>query len=333
MHMHQRNHVLFISTAIALLTALFAAGQLPTAGQAAEPEPTAAIHRPEESSRPLPLPEPTQETRPGPDWSCVSDGDGEHIFLYDCTGDAMLYCTGSPRDSLYPASITKLFSAWVALQYLPPETRIQAGRELGLLQPGSSTAYIAYGSVLTAEMLVEGMLLPSGNDAAYVLAAAAGRAIAGDEKTEAARAVEIFAEEMNRQAEALGMKGSHFENPDGYHAEGHYSCPEDLALIGKLALENEIIARYVRCRSDSVRFVSGETCTWRNTNRLLNPESEYYCPAALGLKTGYTRQAGQCLLAAFDTGDRILIAGIFGAESKTSRYETAVKLMEIAQGP
>ena len=124
--MHQRNHVLLISTAIALLTALFAAGQLPTAGQAAEPEPTAAIHRPEVSSRPLPLPEPTQETRPGPDWSCVSDADGEHIFLYDCTGDTMLYCTGSPRDSLYPASITKLFTAYVALQYLKPTQTVTA---------------------------------------------------------------------------------------------------------------------------------------------------------------------------------------------------------------
>ena len=99
--------------------------------------------------------------------------------------------------------------------------------------------------------------------------------------------------------------------------------------IGSLALENETIARYVRCRSDRVRFVSGESCTWNNTNRLLTPESEYYCPGAIGLKTGYTSQAGYCLLAAFDTQTGPLLVGIFGSESKYSRYADAVTLMQM----
>ena len=99
-----------------------------------------------------------------------------------------------------------------------------------------------------------------------------------------------------------------------------------------LALEQEVIARYVRCRSDSVWFASGETCTWNNTNRLLNPNSEYYCPVAIGLKTGYTKQAGYCLLSAFETEQGPLIVGIFGSENKYSRYADAVKLMELAVG-
>ena len=330
--MNKRRPVILILTAALITVLLFSLGQLSTPGQAARPESPELRKAPNRPPLLQPLvPADIAEETPPDIWQEARTMDGTHIFVFDCREKELLHCSTDPRDSLYPASITKLFSAWVALQYLPPEQEIQAGRELGLLQPGSSTAYISYGSVLTAQMLVEGMLLPSGNDAAYVLAAAAGRAIAGDEPLSAARAVDIFVEEMNRQAEALGMTGTHFENPDGYHAEGHYSCPEDLAVMGTLALENGIIARYARCRSDSVRFASGETCTWRNTNRLLNPQSPYYCPAALGLKTGYTRQAGYCLLAAFEGEEGPLLVGIFGAEDKTSRYENAVTLMELAK--
>lgn len=330
--MNERRPAAALAAAVLILSLLFAAAQLPTPGQAARAEPAA----PRESTHPrlfaaLKAPEAVQKTPPAISWQEAEGMDGSHVFVYNCAEEEMLYCSTDARSSLYPASITKLFSAWVALQYLQPEQRIQAGRELGLLQPGSSTAHISYGSVLTAEMLIEGMLLPSGNDAAYITAAAAGRAIAGDENLAAAAAVEVFVKEMNRQAEDMGLKGTHFENPDGYHAPGHYSCPRDLAVIGTLALENPVIARYVRCAADTVRFASGEKCTWRNTNRLLNPESEYYCPGAIGLKTGYTKEAGNCLLAAFETEKGALLAGIFGAESKTSRYENAVKLMELAQ--
>lgn len=335
--MHERRPIVMIFAAIGLLGLLFALGQLPTPSAAAEPEPTSG---PRQEKGPLPLmrlaPEPAAVaavTEAAPiDWQAAEEMDGSHIFVYDCAREEMLYCSTDVRDNLYPASITKLFSAWVALQYLEPQQEVTAGPELGLLQPGSSTAYIAYGSRLTAEMIIEGMLLPSGNDAAYVAAAAAGRVIAGDDALPAAQAVEVFVAEMNRQAEALGLTGTHFENPDGYHADGHYSCPADLAVMGTLALESEVITRFVRCRSDSVRFASGETCTWTNTNRLIKPESDYYCPAAIGLKTGYTSQAGCCLLAAFETDSGPLLVGIFGSEGKTSRYENAVKLMEIAQG-
>ncbi len=330
--MHEGKQAWMVMAAALVMVAVFMLGLLPTPGKAAEPAPTA----PREPGKRPALLEPlvpvdaVWETEPM-DWQEAEGMDGSYIFVFDCNSETMLYSKTDVRDTLYPASITKLFSVWVAMQYLSPEQEIQAGRELGLLQPGSSTAYIAYGSVLTAEMLAEGMLLPSGNDAAYILAAAAGRAIGGEDLP-AAQAVAAFVEEMNRQAQGLGMKGTHFENPDGYHAEGHYSCPEDLAKMGMLALEDPLISRLVRLQSDRVRFASGEVCTWRNNNRLVRADSEYYCPAAIGLKTGYTRQAGQCLLAAFEAEGKTILVGIFGAESKVTRYENAVKLMELAMG-
>jgi len=254
----------------------------------------------------------------------VEELDGEHIFLYNARSGELVFCNTDAEDALYPASITKLFSAWVALQILPEDAVITAGWELGLLQPGSSAAFIALDSRLTVEMLIEGMLLPSGNDAALVLAAAVGRRLLEDKKATASAAVAEFVAEMNRAAQALGFRNSHFENPDGYHAENHYSCPADLARIAGLALDEPVIARCMELQKDKVTFVSGETHIWENTNRLLNPGSAYYCPDAIGMKTGYTGSAGYCLMAAF--GEEPLVIGIFGGEDATSRYEDAVIL-------
>lgn len=254
----------------------------------------------------------------------VNDLDADHFFLYDVSAKEMVFCNTDPLDALYPASITKLFSAWVALQILSEDAVVKAGWELGMLQPGSSSAFIALDSCLTVEMLIEGMLLPSGNDAALVLAAAVGRYLLDNPKATADVAVAEFVAEMNRAADALDFRNSHFENPDGYHAPNHYACPEDLARMAVLALDEPVIARCMELQKDRVTFVSGQTHIWENTNRLINPESSYYCPDAVGMKTGYTASAGYCLMAAF--GKEPLVVGIFGGKESTSRYENAVRL-------
>lgn len=311
------------ATAVSVLLFVLAAGPLSRSEtlevlSSAEPEPTQTEPLPPETAPPNPRKSACQEVG-----SKVKAG---HVFVYDTGSREMLWCSTDSTDPLFPASITKLFTAYIALELLEPDTVITAGKELGLLQPGSSTAFIAYGSRLTAEMLVEAMLLPSGNDAAFVLAAAAGRTLLEKEKASAKEAVAAFMEEVNRRGKALGLVNTHFVTPDGYHAENHASCPGDLATIGELALSNETIAKYAALQQDSVIFKSGETITWYNTNRLLNPESAWYCEEALGLKTGYTKEAGYCLLAAFRNGDSHLLVGIFDAENKLSRYSDAADL-------
>lgn len=254
----------------------------------------------------------------------VEELDAEHVFLYDVEKQEMLFCNTDETDRVFPASVTKLFSAWIALRILPEDTVVTAGWELGMLKPGSSAAFISLDSRLTVEMLIEGMLLPSGNDAALVLAAAVGRQLLGEKNATAGRAVAEFVAEMNRAAQALGFQNSHFENPDGYHGENHYSCPADLAQIAKLALDEPTIVRCMELQKDKVTFVSGQTHIWENTNRLINPDSVYYCPDAVGMKTGYTGNAGYCLMAAF--GDSPLVVGVFGSEDSAGRYESAAIL-------
>ena len=263
--------------------------------------------------------------------SIAAQADGRHIFVWDADTGDMIYCNTDPGDMLYPASITKLYAAWVALMYLQPEQVITAGEELSLVPKDSSRAFIPRGSRITAQMLVEAMLLPSGSDASYVLAAAAGRAIAGKDSLTARQAVDVFLEEMNRQADILQLQNSHFVNPDGYHSPDHYMCPGDVAIIGALALQDPTIAQYAALQQDSVQFESGEHITWYSNNQLITPTSAYYSPQATGMKTGYTGEAGHCLLASYEAEGRTVLVGIFGSQQRYPRYLTANQLFAACQ--
>lgn len=250
------------------------------------------------------------------------------FFVYDCAAETFLMTYGESQ-RLYPASITKLFSAYVALKYVDPETVITAGNELDLVAADSSKAQIQKGHRLKASMLIEGMMLPSGNDAAYILAVAAARAYTENPDLPAAAAIATFAQMMNETAADVGLTGSHFVNPDGYHADDHYTSFTDLVVIAKLALADPVISKYTATATEKVRYESGETIEWTNTNLMVNPTSTYYLPNALGLKTGSTSSAGQCLLSAFQVAEnRVVIFGVFGGTSRNGRFADTIRLYQ-----
>ncbi len=246
-------------------------------------------------------------------------------FVYDCNADTFLVTSGQANERIYPASITKLFTAYIAMQYLQPDTQITAGDALDMVAWGSSVAKIKKGDVLTAKQLVEAMLLPSGNDAAYLLACAAGRVIKSDPNLSATAAVEAFMVQMNTQAATLGMTGTHFVNPDGIHDSNHYTTFGDLTILGKLSMEDETVMQYAATPKDQV-VLHGETIDWKNTNALVDPASEYYCPYAVGLKTGQTPSAGSCLLSAFRKDGQVLLIGVFGCPEEEDRFDDTLQL-------
>ena len=131
--------------------------------------------------------------------------------------------------------------------------------------------------------------------------------------------------EMNTQAAALGMTGTHFVNPDGIHDTNHYSTFGDLAILGKLALGNETIMKYASTAKDKVTL-HGETVEWKNTNKLIDRTNSYFCPYALGLKTGQTPDAGSCLLSAFRMDEHELIIGVFGCPNEEDRFDDTIQL-------
>ena len=273
-------------------------------------------------------PSTTETTEPGPTWNTYpADRQllAQQYFVYDCKADKFLITSGQASERIYPASITKLFTAYVAMQYLQPDTQITAGNALDLVAWGSSVAKIKKGDMLTAEQLVEAMLLPSGNDAAYLLACEAGRKVKNNADLSVSAAVEAFMAEMNKQAKAQGMTGTHFVNPVGIHDTGHYTTFGDLILLSKLAMANETVMRYAVLPKDSVTL-HGEEIQWKNTNALIDPATEYYCPFAIGLKTGQTPSAGSCLLSAFRKDDRELIIGVFGCPEEEDRFDDTLQL-------
>ena len=270
----------------------------------------------------------TETTEPAPTWNTYpKDRElfAKQHFVYDCKADTFLDSSSDATTQVYPASITKLFTAYVAMQYLEPTAQITAGDALDFVVPGSSVAKIKAGDTLSVEQLVEAMLLPSGNDAAYILACEAGRAIRNDPQLSAGAAKDVFVAEMNAQAAAVGMTGTHFVNPDGIHDTNHYSTFGDLAILGKLALDNETIMKYAAKPKDTITL-HGETVEWKNTNKLIDRTNSYFCPYALGLKTGQTPDAGSCLLSAFRMDDTELIIGVFGCPNEEDRFDDTIQL-------
>lgn len=273
------------------------------------------------------IPEPTYPTYDDPDESALS---ARHAFVYDITYDRLIYTYGDQNERISPASLTKLMTCYVALQYLDTNAVIEVGEEAGMIAPDSSIAAIRQGNRLTVEMVLEGTLMQSGNDGAYVLAVAAGRVIAKDQKLDAKTALATFMAEMNNQARILGLTGTHFVTPDGYDANGHYTTAADLLQIARLAMTEPMIVRFASMAKDVVTYESGENYTWVNTNWLLREEDypDLYCPEATGLKTGGTSKAGMCVIATFNTGERDLMIGVLGCELITQRFEDARYLFE-----
>ena len=251
------------------------------------------------------------------------------ILVYDSTDDQLLYTKSVDGGKLYPASITKLFTCYVALQILDPSKVVTAGSELNLVAEDSSMAYIYRNQQVTVKMLVGGMMMPSGNDAAMIMAAAAGRKLAGDSKLPAEEAVRTFVAEMNRQAKELGFEKTHFTNPDGYHVGSHYTCLNDMIRMAELALDNDIIRRYMGYYGLNLTYVSGQSNTWISTNQLLNKNGEFYCEDAIGMKTGHTGQAGHCLMSAFEIGDKTIVIGVFGCRDKNARFADSIVLRNV----
>lgn len=235
------------------------------------------------------------------------------------------------RERIYPASLTKVLTACTALKYASPDTVYTVGTELSLVQPHSSLCLIQQGHRLTLRDLLTGMLLSSGNDAAYTVAVNVAREVAGNPDLPDDEAAEYFVWLMNDYAAGLGAADSHFVNPDGWDNDDQYTTVRDLALISAQAMQYDEIRDIAASAEKYVVFKSGEIITWYNTNALLHAESEYYLPQAFGLKTGTTDNAGNCLIAAVKVDGAEYIAIAVNCATNAERYEKVHGLVEIIQ--
>lgn len=231
--------------------------------------------------------------------TAISDNGGidtvQYGILYDIARGEVLWAKNADS-KVYPASLTKLLTAYTALQYVPKTTIFTVGSEQKLVNPQSSLCLIQEGHRLTLYDLICGMLMASGNDAAYTIAVNTAKYVYGKTITDT-KAVKLFCGLMNQTAEKIGMRYSNFCNPDGWDNANHYTTVNDLLQLSLCAYKNNDIRTIAGQAEKYVVFSSGQNVTWENTNLLLHSSSKYYFPYATGLKTGTTDNAGNCLIA------------------------------------
>lgn len=225
-------------------------------------------------------------------------------------------------ERLYPASITKIMTALVALKYGNLQDTVTVGDEAVITEAGASLCHIKPGDTLTMEQLLYGLMLPSGNDA--------GAAIA----VHMAGSVEAFSEMMNEEARALGATDTHFVNPHGLHDEQHYTTAYDLYLIFKEAMEYPEFLKIIGTTSYTAQYTDGtgapKTQEWKNSNKYLTGDTPV--PeglTVLGGKTGTTKAAGYCLiLASEDTDGERYISVVLKAESRNNLYGDMTNIIQ-----
>lgn len=230
-------------------------------------------------------------------------------IVWDATAGVELF-SKAPDERIAPASTTKMLTAIIALDLLKLDTPITVdARDISLPEYGESSMNLATGDTLTFGDLLYGMMLPSGSDAARVVARAAGTILlAGAPGDPIAR----FVQEMNKRVAQLGLPNSHFANPHGDDAPGQYSSARDLLRIAVEGLKRPDFARVVATPAITVKTIDGRhTFDLQNTNDLL-----FSRPGVHGVKTGTTPECGECLVTAqWGPGGRI-ISVVLGATDR-----------------
>ncbi len=200
------------------------------------------------------------------------------------------------------ASITKVMTAYLVIQAGNLDRKITIPKAVlnYVWKYGASSDGLHPDEVLTARELLDGLLLESGADAAYALAAAYGPGLPA------------FIAKMNATARQLGMLHTHFTSPDGlpYPTEtSTYSTPADLLVLGAAAMKSAVFRSIVDLRFYSMKKGQGHAAHWwGNSNELIG-----YYPGAVGIKTGYTDDAGHCLLFEAVRGGRSLLGVVLGS--------------------
>lgn len=212
----------------------------------------------------------------------------------------------------YPASLTKILTAITALENADEDGEVKILKESCGVE--GSSVYLREGEVYTLKTLLYGLMLRSGNDAADAIA----RYVAGG--------ISEFADLMNETAEKIGANGSHFTNPHGLHDENHYTTAYDLAKITAYALKNGTLSEIVKTKKITIGYKdeNGEDRkkVFVNKNKMLG-----LYDGATGVKTGFTKIAGRCLVSSATRGGLSVITVVL---NEYDMWEKSKKLLDEA---
>ena len=187
------------------------------------------------------------------------------------------------------ASTTKIMTAIVALENSSPDDLVTTSANAAGVE--GSSIYLEKGDKIRMEDLLYGLMLNSGNDAAI----AVSEHISGNPSD--------FAEKMNLLSKKIGAKNTSFKNPNGLDQQGHFTTAYDLSIISSYALGNPDFKKIVSTKEKSVKINNGDIMYFSNHNKLLSMYD-----GAIGIKTGFTKKSGRCLVSAAERDGITLIA-------------------------
>lgn len=228
----------------------------------------------------------------------------------------------NPDKKQYPASITKILTAYLFLQKEKDLDRsVSVSRKAAnAITPGSSSICLKPGEVVTLRNVLYGLMLKSANECANVVAEEVSGGI-GD-----------FTGLMNRTVKEWGLQNTHFMNPHGLHHKEHYTTARDMALIAWHAMSEPVFREVVRTRSftmpDTNKHKSSERGDMWNKNNMLQPRSDEYYEACIGIKGGYTTQSHHTFVAAAEKDGRGVIACVLRVPDKDGMYRDLAALMD-----
>ena len=241
----------------------------------------------------------------------------ESAILIDNDTGKVLY-EKSANEKREPASTTKIMTALLTLENCDlNDIATVTSEAITSVPSGYSTDLLKMGEELTIKDLLYALLLPSSNEAANVLAIH----IAGS--------IDSFASMMNTRAIELGCKNTHFVNPNGVHDDNHYTTAYDLSVIAREAMKNDTFRQIVSTASytlPSSNKYSRIDRTLITTNDLIKKQSENYYENAIGIKTGFTTPAGNCLVSSATKDDKNLISVVLKSRTDNDRYNDAKTL-------
>ncbi|MDD6073870.1 MAG: D-alanyl-D-alanine carboxypeptidase family protein [Clostridium sp.] len=240
--------------------------------------------------------------------------------LFDVTDASVLYSKHA-TERMYPASITKVMTALIAIEEGNLSDTVTVTGDAVITEAGASLCGIKPGDQITLEQLLYGLMMPSGNDAANAIA------------VHMSGSLDAFVQRMNERAKELGATQTHFMNPSGLSDENHYTTAYDLYLIFNEALKLPLFREIIHTQSYTAQYTDASGApvsqTWNVGNWYQKGDTE--TPdglTVLGGKTGTTKAAGYCLIMAVDdSSGGEYISVVLKSDSRPALYENMTNII------
>ena len=238
-------------------------------------------------------------------------------IVMDLDTGAVIY-SKSAEKAYYPASITKIVTAMVALKYGNLDDVITCTEEVYDLEADASNLAYQPGEKVTMRDALYGLMLHSANELGIAIA------------VHMAGSVSAFADMMNAEAAALGCVNTHFTNPHGLHNDDHYTCAKDMALLSREAYRNDMFRQIISTTESSIAPTekTEETRYFLNHHKMIQKDSDYYQEWCKGGKTGFTSSAWNTLVTFGEKDGLRLVCVVLHENGAPRAYEETTALLE-----